>query len=517
MTASKRYRRNSAGGMALHHWQQKQGKHTTIHVVYELERPIAVADLTAAVDEKLLKRFPRFRGFVTSDEWHWEVPDQVDPADYVETIELSAPSQDAEPTALKKHVQNAMTVPLPSQRSWNVQLVTFPGGSPDRCYIVWRISHTVADGVVLAQIMSKVLCDTIDDESTGADGDGAKQLARAPAFTDTSPPAPTRHQTRAGIFERIWAFLCGVFFVVALPFWPSDKHTQLQLGPYRWRDRVRKKGKGTSETLPATSSTGDGPIHAAGAEGVALCVGEPVDVAAIKQAAAATGATVNDLLMAALAAGMRQYLESKGKLPPRSDALKLTAVAVINPRSAMPQDLGSGSHQLLDDYESMRGAGCDITLAILPLPCGNMSPPSRLAAVKALTRKVKLSPSPLLLRFFAKVLCKLLGLRSLIALYTIVLAKFTTYVSNVVAPPLTGAFCGARINDIWFGTTPLDFGVSFSFLSYAGRNRLCCVADALTVPDPEVISAMVHASLVEQIQQASASQPSMPVTVEMTT
>ena len=86
-----------------------------------------------------------------------------------------------------------------------------------------------------------------------------------------------------------------------------------------------------------------------------------------------------------------------------------------------------------------------------------------------------------------------------------------------MAPPLQGAFCGVPIDAIWFGTTPLDFGVSFSFLSYAGRNRLCCVADALTVPDPEVISAMVHASLVEQIQQASASQPSVPVTVEMAT
>ena len=157
LMSSKKHRRGSAGGMALHHWQHKQAKHTTIHVVYELEKAISVGDLQDAVCEKLLKRFPRFRGFVTADERHWEVPDvaDVDPAHYVESVTLSATSPDAEPEVLRQHVARVMTQPLPARRSWNVQLVTFPANSSGRCYIVWRISHTVADGVILAQIMSR--------------------------------------------------------------------------------------------------------------------------------------------------------------------------------------------------------------------------------------------------------------------------------------------------------------------------------------------------------------------------
>lgn len=71
-----------------------------------------------------------------------------------------------------------------------------------------------------------------------------------------------------------------------------------------------------------------------------------------------------------------------------------------------------------------------------------------------------------------------------------------------MAPPLQGAFCGVPISSIWFGTTPLDFGVSFSFLSYAGENRVCCVADGATVPDAQVLADLVHEEIVEQMADA---------------
>ena len=54
------------------------------------------------------------------------------------------------------------------------------------------------------------------------------------------------------------------------------------------------------------------------------------------------------------------------------------------------QDLNSS--KLLDDYASMVGPGCDITLALLPLPCGVMEPAARLRALASQTRRLKLSP-----------------------------------------------------------------------------------------------------------------------------
>ena len=48
----KLYRRNSAGGQALQQWQN-QGKHTTIHVAFELERHVSIDQLKQAVETKL--------------------------------------------------------------------------------------------------------------------------------------------------------------------------------------------------------------------------------------------------------------------------------------------------------------------------------------------------------------------------------------------------------------------------------------------------------------------------------
>ena len=42
--------------------------------------------------------------------------------------------------------------------------------------------------------------------------------------------------------------------------------------------------------------------------------------------------------------------------------------------------------------------------------------------------------------------------------------------------------------------------MSFSFLSYAGYNRVCCVADGHTVPEPQVLTDMVVECLLEQME-----------------
>ncbi len=127
---------------------------------------------------------------------------------------------------------------------------------------------------------------------------------------------------------------------------------------------------------------------------------------------------------------------------------------------------------------------------------------ARLTRVARSTRFLKLSPETYLLRLLANLLVRLLGLAVLLGLYRVILAKFTTYVSNVVAPPVAGSLCGVRIKRIFFGTAPLDFGVSFSFLSYAGQCTLTCSSDAATVPSPQLMADCVREHLLEQLASA---------------
>lgn len=110
-------------------------------------------------------------------------------------------------------------------------------------------------------------------------------------------------------------------------------------------------------------------------------------------------------------------------------------------------------------------------------------------------------PFQVLLRLAANWLVYLVGIDALIGLYTRILAKFTTYVSNVVAPSSAGALCGVRINRIYFGTAPLDFGASFSFLSYAGECTLCVTSSAAAVTDPQLLADAVREAVAEQIEQ----------------
>ena len=147
---SERRRRHSAGGMALHAWDQK-GKLTTIHVVYELASPVKRSTLCAVLDERLLRRFPRFRGHVDpQNQYYWVIPDRVDPQDYVEEVELSHTT--GQEAALLAHIAEQMRLPLPEGRSWQVQILSIRGAAP---FLLWRISHTIADGVVIAQVSKR--------------------------------------------------------------------------------------------------------------------------------------------------------------------------------------------------------------------------------------------------------------------------------------------------------------------------------------------------------------------------
>ena len=85
-----------------------------------------------------------------------------------------------------------------------------------------------------------------------------------------------------------------------------------------------------------------------------------------------------------------------------------------------------------------------------------------------------------------------LQVRLLLFIYSLIVSKFTTYYSNVVAPPRPGSFCGVRIRSMFFVTAPLDFGLNFNFLSYDGSLTLCCAGDVDSVAEPQRVVDFVH-------------------------
>lgn len=91
----------------------------------------------------------------------------------------------------------------------------------------------------------------------------------------------------------------------------------------------------------------------------------------------------------------------------------------------------------------------------------------------------------------------LFGVRALVFLYELILSKFTIYISNVVVPQRPGQLCGVSIRNIYFTTAPLDWGLSFNFLSYNGQITLCCTADDSKVAQPQAVVDSAKAFLAE--------------------
>ena len=55
------------------------------------------------------------------------------------------------------------------------------------------------------------------------------------------------------------------------------------------------------------------------------------------------------------------------------------------------------------------------------------------------------------------------------------------------------------IRSIYFTTAPLDWGLSFNFLSYNGQVTLCCTSDDSKVAQPQAIVDSATACLAELI------------------
>ena len=108
---TRRYPRNDGVvGMMFHRYDQR-GTPTYINAVIELGGDMSLDELTRVVDEKLLRRFPRWRGHVSPhDEQHWVVPESVDPASYIEEVPFVHGDFRA---AIIEHVSSRFRDPLP--------------------------------------------------------------------------------------------------------------------------------------------------------------------------------------------------------------------------------------------------------------------------------------------------------------------------------------------------------------------------------------------------------------------
>ena len=429
--------------------------------------------LLAATTERVIDRFPVFRSRALLGEsgWVWQVDPDFHLERHIRRVRLPEPSGMAE---LEQYVSEQRARPLDRDRPlWDIALVervSLDGGGVGSA-LVCRFHHAIADGVRLTQVMLS-LCDTTDPHvaakvarSTGdltpisvatgvadalreAIGDAARALARGASVLAQD----TRHALETG--AEIWGE------VLRSPGRLVDAFEAMGLDN-RFANTTASVAKlALRGTTVRTVWSGTPGLHKA----VAWSPGIPLD--AVKEVGRRHGASVNDVLLTAVAGGLRRYLHARG-VEDVDEIEWMVPVNLVPIAENLPEDLGNFFA---------------LVMAVLPLDPGD--PVERLQRTRARMDRIKRSEEPII-TFGVQRGISAAPRPVSTALTDFFANKAVGVLTNVPGPraPLTFAGVGVR-QVIGFAPSSGDQPMTCTVFSYAGTVTVGFATDASLVPDP---------------------------------
>ena len=398
--------------------------------VLTFDAPLDVARLKALLDHRLTY-FRRFTQRIV--DGHWEDDPGFELDRHVRAETLPAP---ADRETLRRRIGELVSTPLDFEHPlWCMHVLQNPDDG--RCVLVTRIHHCVADGFALLYVLLGL---------TDAEPD-------APLERPVEPAKPPVGFGLAKTAQQV--VQAGRAALDALAHVPA-------------KEVLERAGEVSADLLHlATLSTQPKTRLRGGLDGEKRAAWSlPVKVADVKAIGKAAGATVNDVLMAAVAGTFRRYLEAHGE-----------GLEGFELRTVIPVNLRQG--------EALKALGNHFGLVFLELPVGEADPLERLRRTKARMDRLKRSPEALVLwrlmqltgmapQWVEELVIQLLG------------AKSSAVMTNVPGPREPRYLAGERIQTIMFWVPQTGrVGLGVSVFSYAGEVRLGLSADAARVPDPE--------------------------------
>jgi WS/DGAT/MGAT family acyltransferase len=395
--------------------------------------------------EPRLHLVPRFRQLLYRPRlglgWPlWVDAPGFDLADHIRVHALGAPADEAQ--LLQACQELARRRLDPARPLWELWLL--PGLPQRRVGALLRLHHAIADGAAAAAAFGALL-DLTAEAPTPA----------APAWTPS--PIPTARELlfdnlrrRRQELDRGWWGLTHPRRTLrrARAAWPA------------WREVL------TDKPAPPTSLN-----HPVGADRRLAIVRGRLDLA--KQLAHAHHAKVNDVVLAAVAGGLRQLLASRGE---DIQGLVQRAMVTISTHQEQPG----------------QARGNKPGWMMVPLPLGEPDPVRRLQLIAAETaaRKHKARPEAGsgIFRFVAG---QRLWYRQFPRQRSVNLV-----VSNAPGPPVPLYLAGARLLELFpMMPTMGNLTLVVAAVSYAGQLNLTAVADRDGCPDVEVFTQGMRAAL----------------------
>ena len=401
---------------------------------------LAYEDVLAVLEERLLI-YDRFRQRVVQRRGafrkraYWEIDPQFSLRGHVGRVVLPAPG---DTQTLNHTMARLLTIPLDRSRPlWTFTLIQgYQGGS----VFFGRIHHSIGDGAALVRVLLSLADASADGEWRAPDGHPQEKLPLHPLTSAAGRRGAAILQEGGKKSGRPAALLSLAGRFAA---------TLAKLALMRTDDKTAFKGE-----------VGVG-------KAVAWSEGIPLDD--VKFVKNRMGATVNDVLVAAMAGALRRYVEARGDEPEGKEIRAMVPVDIRGPEDT----------KLTNRF----------ALVYLPLPIGIADPLDRLFETKRHMDAIKRSPEALVTY---QVIAGLGVVSDNIArrVREYYADKVSIVLTNVPGPPQKLYFAGKALDTIVFWVPQSgSIGVGISMFSYGGQVNVGLITDRGLAPDPDTIIA----------------------------
>jgi diacylglycerol O-acyltransferase / wax synthase len=456
---------NAADAAWLH--MDRPDNFMVVNTLLWFDRPVDQAAVLQLFQDRVISRFRRFRQRAADPPVTlapWAAPEWADdPAfaltEHVTSNRLPAPGDQA---TLQRVANDLANRPLRAGRPlWELHLLD---GYGEGSALLLRTHHAIADGVALMQVLL-ALTDPVDADARGEVLPVHDDTGRAPMPTGATRRAAHRWTAAArhgaSIADAVSAPLRAAF---TSPGKTADLFSRSRSDAAM----LAKLGSGLSAGLITGRNLLQGPLG----PGKQRAWTAPVPVEAVKAAGRAAGATVNDLLLTAIAAALHRYLVDHDSL--------VAEVLVIEPVNLRPAGASLPA-----------GLGNEFGLAFVALPTGEADPGRRLARVRAQLAQIKSSSEGAFIYNMLELMGQIpAGLQN--AWIDMFAASATAIVTNVAGPRHRIQLAGSPVTGllVWVPATG-PVGLGFSAVSYAGQLTVSVASDASLVHDHGRLVALI--------------------------
>jgi diacylglycerol O-acyltransferase len=404
--------------------------------------------------EPRLALVPRFRQLLYRPRWGlgwplWVDAPAFDLADHIGVQPLAAPGDQAQLLGACEALRRR---PLDRSRPlWEAWLL--PGLPDQQVGLFLRAHHALADGVTGMAAFGALL-------DLAADAPTPVAAPWAPA------PIPSASQLfRDNLRRRLQELGRGLSSLAH----PIGTGRRVRRAWLTWREYFAERAPTTSLNRPI------------GADRRLAVIRSRLEVA--KQVAHAHHAKVNDVVLAAVAGGLRQLLASRGE---PAEGLTLRAAVPISLHHEQPG----------------QARGNQDGWMVVPLPLGEPDPVRRLELIAGETAARKQQARP---QAGSGVMGFAVVQRASYRLFLARQRQVNLWVTNVPGPPVPLFLAGARLLELFplppiLGNLTLGVGV----FSYAGQLNLTAVADRDGCPDVEAFAQGVRSALDDLARSALA-------------